>query len=220
MQRLVDGIHEFQQEYFPRKRRLFEDLTAGQEPTALFITCSDSRINPSLLTQTGPGELFILRNAGNLVPAYNGTGGEAATIEFALCELKVKEVIVCGHSHCGAMKGLLSPERNPKTPAINSWLQHAESTKRIIEENYTHLEDNSARVSAAVAENVLVQLEHLRTHPCVAAALTRGELALYGWVYKFETGEVFAYDPAESQFLPVTNSNPRPPRKRAPAQVI
>jgi len=219
MQRLVDGIHEFQQEYFPRNRRLFEDLAAGQEPTALFITCSDSRINPSLLTQTEPGELFILRNVGNLVPPYNPGGGEAATIEFAVTELKVKEIIVCGHSHCGAMATLLQPEKRNR-PAINAWLQNAECTKRIIEENYTHITDPQARIDAAVSENVLVQLEHLRTHPCMAAALTRKELALYGWVYKFETGEVFSYDPETSQFEPVSESTPRPVRRRSTAPMI
>lgn len=220
MQRLVEGIHEFQQDYFPRNRRLFEELEKGQEPTALFITCSDSRINPSLLTQTEPGELFILRNAGNLVPPYSGGGGEAATIEFAVCELKVKEIIVCGHSHCGAMAALLKNEQNRNRPAINSWLQNAECTRRIIEENYTHITDPRAKLTAAVEENVLVQLEHLKTHPCVAAALTRKDLALYGWVYKFESGEVFAYDQQANQFLPLSTKQPRPARKRAPSQVI
>jgi carbonic anhydrase len=168
----------------------------------LFITCSDSRIDPGLLTQTQPGELFILRNAGNLVPAYGAvSGGEAATIEYAIAVLKVRDIIVCGHSHCGAMGGLLDPQEIEGLPAVRTWLNHAEATARIIKENYGHIVEREARLTATVEENVLVQLENLRTHPAVAAALSRDELKLHGWVYKFETGQVFAYDPQQGQYL-------------------
>ncbi len=204
MQKLVEGIHQFQSGIFSTKQRLFEDLVEGQHPLALFITCSDSRINPNLLTQTEPGELFIMRNAGNIVPPYGAVdGGEAATIEYAVSVLEVNDIVVCGHSHCGAMGGLLNPPQLEKLPAVRSWLSHAESTRRIIEENYTHITEFTARLTATVEENVLVQLEHLRTHPTVAAALSRKGLILHGWVYKFETGQVFAYDPAEAQFVPL-----------------
>ncbi len=173
----------------------------GQNPRALFITCSDSRIDPSLLTQTEPGELFILRNAGNIVPPYGAVhGGEAATIEFAIAVLGVKEIIICGHSHCGAMGGLLNQSQLTRLPAVQSWLSHAESTHRIIEENYSHVTDNSERLIVTVEENVLVQLENLRTHPTVAAALGRKELNLHGWVYKFESGQVFGYHSKDHQF--------------------
>jgi carbonic anhydrase len=176
----------------------------GQNPLALFITCSDSRIDPTLLTQTAPGELFIMRNAGNLVPPYGAINtGEAATIEYALSVLSVQEIIVCGHSHCGAMNALLHPEQVSQLPAVRSWLTNAEATARIIKENYGHLTDAEARLTVTVEENVLVQLESVRTHPAVAAALARGQMKLHGWVYKFETGQVFAYDPEEQQFLPV-----------------
>ena len=204
MQKLVEGIHQFQNDIFSSKQRLFEGLVDGQYPLALFITCSDSRISPNLLTQTEPGELFILRNAGNIVPPYGAVeGGEAATIEYAVRVLGVKDIIICGHSHCGAMGGLLDQAQLAKLPAVRSWLCHAESTHRIIEENYTHLTDAAARLTATVEENVLVQLEHLRTHPSVAAALGRKALNLHGWVYEFETGQVFAYHPQECQFVPL-----------------
>ncbi|MCM2369504.1 carbonic anhydrase [Aporhodopirellula aestuarii] len=204
MQKLVDGIHAFQENYFDSHKVLFERLAQGQQPLALFITCSDSRIDPSLLTQTQPGELFIMRNAGNIVPPYGAAlGGEAATIEFAVAALKVKDVIVCGHSHCGAMNGLLHPEMVTELPAVSSWLTHAEATSRIMKENYKHITDEAPRLTATVEENVLVQLENLRTHPSVAAALARGELKLHGWVYKFETGQVFGYNAAKGQYLPV-----------------
>ena len=209
MQKLVTGVHHFQQHIFSTQRRLFERLVHGQNPEVLFITCSDSRINPNLMTQTEPGELFILRNAGNIVPAYGAVlGGEAATIEYAVGMLKVKDIIICGHSHCGAMRTLLTPELAERLPAVRAWLTHAEATARIIRENYGHLQDESARITATVEENVLVQLENLRTHPSVAAALGRGELKLHGWVYKFESGQVFSFDADEGQFSQVTSSEP------------
>jgi carbonic anhydrase len=203
MQRLIEGLHQFQENIFSSQRELFERLAEGQSPETLFITCSDSRINPNLLTQTEPGELFILRNAGNIVPPFGAAnGGEGATIEYAVAALGVKDIIVCGHSHCGAMKGLLAPESLSDLPQVSQWLGHAEATRRIMQENYQHLED-AARLTATVEENVLIQLENLRTHPAVAARLGRGQLKLHGWVYKIETGEVFAYDPDVSQFLPI-----------------
>jgi carbonic anhydrase len=203
MQRLVEGIHHFQHNIFRTQQELFERLAQGQKPETLFITCSDSRINPNLLTQTDPGELFILRNAGNIVPPYGAVfGGEAATIEYAITALEVKDIIICGHSLCGAMTGLLSPDALKDSPAVTSWLGHAEATRRIIKENYTHLQ-GSALLTATVEENVLVQLENLRTHPTVAAGIARGKLKLHGWVYKIETGQVFGFDPANHQFLPI-----------------
>jgi carbonic anhydrase len=202
MQKLVAGIHHFQQNIFCTQQRLFRRLAEGQSPLALFITCSDSRIDPSLLTQTDPGELFIMRNAGNLVPSHGAPGGgEAATIEYAVSVLKVQDIVICGHSHCGAMQAIMHPEQLDNLPAFRHWIEHAEATARIMQENYGHLTDERARLTAMIEENVLVQLENLRTHPSVAAALARGAIKLHGWVYKFETGQVFAYDPRASQFL-------------------
>jgi carbonic anhydrase len=208
MQKLVEGIHQFQNDIFSSKQRLYEGLVDGQYPLALFITCSDSRINPNLLTQTEPGELIILRNAGNIVLPYGAVeGGEAATIEYAVSVLGVKDIVICGHSHCGAMSGLLDQPQLAKLPAVRSWLSHAESTHRIIEENYAYITDDAARLTATVKENVLVQLEHLRTHPAVAAALGRKSLNLHGWVYKFETGQVFGYHPQDGQFVPLEGTS-------------
>ena len=202
MQKLVDGIHQFQQSVFASQQALFRRLESGQQPLALFITCSDSRIDPSLLTQTQPGELFIMRNAANIVPPYRAIhGGEAATVEYAVSVLNVQDIIVCGHSHCGAMNGMLYPELLCETPAVRRWLEHAEATARIMRENYQHLTEAAARLTATVEENVLVQLENLRTHPSVAAASSRGDLKLHGWVYKFETGQVFTYEPERHEFV-------------------
>lgn len=207
MQRLINGIHDFQRSYFSRNRQLFEELAQGQHPLALFITCSDSRINPNLITQTEPGELFILRNAGNIVPPFGAIqGGEAATVEYAIKVLKVRDIVICGHSQCGAMQGLIdSPTACAHLPCVAAWLKHAEATRQIVQENYAHIKEPQHRLTAAVEENVLVQLENLRTHPSVAAALVRGTLKLHGWVYKIETGQVFAYDPEVNQFISIEN---------------
>lgn len=208
MQKLIQGLHEFQRNVFDRE--FFERLAKGQSPETLFITCSDSRINPNLITQTEPGDLFIIRNAGNIVPPHGpAVGGEAATIEYAVSALKVRDVIVCGHSHCGAMQALIRPDDLKGLPAVAQWLGHAEATRRIMMENYRDL-TGSALLSATVQENVLVQIENLRTQPAVAAALAAGTLRLHGWVFKIETGQVFAFDPDQRQFLPIKDA-PAPP---------
>ena len=205
MQKLIKGIHKFQNEVFSTKSSLFKDLKKGQNPQVLFITCSDSRISPSLITQTDPGDLFVVRNAGNIVPVYGqNPGGEIASIEFALDGLGIKDVIICGHSHCGAMKGLLKPSIVENLPAMKAWLQNADSTKRIVFDHYKHLEGD-ALLMAAVEENVLAQIEHLKTHPSVATRLVKEEIRIHGWVYKFETGTIFKYDEQSGQFVPLVD---------------
>lgn len=201
MQKLVQGVHRFQQRIFRDEREFFERLVHGQRPETLFITCSDSRINPNLLTQTRPGELFILRNAGNIVPpAGTPSTGESATIEYAVEALNVQDIIICGHSHCGAMQALHVPQLLERLPSLEGWLRYAERTREVMAERYTHL-SGERLVMATVQENVLTQLENLRTHPSVAARLAKGDLHVHGWVYKIETGEVFTYDPAIGQFV-------------------
>jgi carbonic anhydrase len=202
MQKLVKGIHNFKV-VFSARREEFERLAHGQSPEVLFITCSDSRVVPDLFTQSNPGDLFVIRNAGNVVPAHGApVGGEAATIEYAVKELKVKDIVICGHTHCGAMTALFNAEARKALPAVDHFLGHCDATRRIIEQNYSHLAGN-ARVTATVEENVLVQLENLKTHPEVRVALAKG-VRLHGWVYKLETGQVYAYDSAAGQFQEVS----------------
>ncbi|MBI4912155.1 MAG: carbonic anhydrase [Acidobacteria bacterium] len=207
MQKLVQGIHQFQQQIFSTHRELFERLDRNdQTPETLFITCSDSRISPNLITQTQPGELFILRNVGNLVPPYESMGGMAAGIEFAVEGLRVRDIIVCGHSNCGAMRALLEPERTGELPATRAWLAHARKTERIMWESYGHLKGHEL-LHATVEENVLVQVDNLRQHPSVARGVASGRLHLHAWVYKIETGEVFAFDPGRGQYASVTGAD-------------
>jgi carbonic anhydrase len=213
MRKLIDGLHHFQSEVFLSHKELFERLAHEQSPDALFITCSDSRVNPNLLTQSDPGDIFVLRNAGNIVPPHGAGGnGEAATIEFAVAKLAVKDIIICGHSQCGAMTALLHPAALANMPATASWLQHAEATRRIISENYTDLSE-AMQLTVCTQENVLVQLENLRTHPVIASGLARKSINLHGWVYDIGKGRVFAYKPETGQFSPVMKVA-QPERKR------
>jgi carbonic anhydrase len=219
VEKLIRGIHQFRADVFGRRQELFARLAQGQSPLALFITCSDSRISPTLITQTDPGDLFVLRNAGNILPAHQAIpSGEEATVEFALGSLGIRDIIVCGHTCCGAMAGLFDHERTSKLPAVQQWLRHADATYRIITEKYQHL-PQSQIVKAAAQENVLVQLEHLKTYPAVAAGLAKGDVNLHGWMYKMETGEVFTFDLESGQFIPVEGNEPKPvrsPRLQAP----
>jgi carbonic anhydrase len=203
--RLIQGVLAFQQRVFGGKKSLFGRLARGQQPPALFITCSDSRINPNLLTQAEPGELFILRNAGNLVPPPDAPpNGEAATIEYAVAHLRVRDVVLCGHTRCGAVQGLLDGKGLDKMPAVASWLAYA----REVLDGLPPADALSAekRAALAVEKNVLVQLEHLKAHPAVRAALDAGALRLHGWVYDFATGKVDAYDPVLGRFGPLTEA--------------
>lgn len=203
MQKLEAGIHQFQANYFASNRRLFENLAeTGQRPETLFITCSDSRVVPNLITTAAPGELFIVRNIGNIVPSVDRGvfGGVSAAIEYAVEVLQVSDVIVCGHTHCGAMDAILSPERVSHLPFVARWLNESSSIPTLIEERYGHLEGEQ-RLTAAVQENVLAQLENLRTFKFVARRLEAGTLKMSGWVFKIATGDVFDYDPVSGQFL-------------------
>jgi carbonic anhydrase len=204
MSTLFHGIHKFREKIFPKRRIQFEQLAKGQKPSTLFITCSDSRIVPELLTQTEPGELFVLRNAGNLVPPYPaGPCGEAATIEYAVSVLNVEQIVVCGHSHCGAITGLMRPDTLNGLPAVAQWLQFASEVRREILDKVDERQPDCDMLMAAIKCNTLVQLAHLRTYPAVVEALNRGALALHAWYYRFETGEVLIYDETTDKFIPV-----------------
>lgn len=204
IQSIVQGVQNFQQRRFSEHRDLFERLTHGQRPRALFVTCSDSRIDPNLVTHSKPGDLFIIRNAGNIVPPYGATnGGEEATIEYALMVLEVGEIIVCGHSHCGAMQGLAAPDGVQGLPAVSRWLEHAQAARLIAQDQHPDLEGEPLVVETGRA-NVLVQLNNLRTHPSVALRLAQGRLRLHAWVYTFETGEILHYEEGAG-WVPLTD---------------
>jgi len=203
MFKLIAGLHQFKTNVYAHNEEFFDRLAKQQTPEALFITCSDSRIDPNLLTQAKPGELFILRNAGNILPLHGEQiSGEEATIEFAVVALGIKDIIVCGHSQCGAMRGLLNTDLIRNMPSVCAWLDNAQQTKQLVLSKYHDLDDK-CKLEIAVQENVLVQLEHLRTYPTIAERIETNELAIHGWVYEIESGEVYIYDCEYQQFLPL-----------------
>lgn len=209
MKKVIRGLREFQSNYFSTHQQLFEELSHGQHPRVLFITCSDSRIDPNLMTNAEVGELFVIRNAGNIIPPFGAAnGGEGASVEYAVQALEVEHIIVCGHSHCGAIKGLLKRSSlEDDLPLVYDWLKHAEATRRLIKDNYSHLEGEKL-LDVAIAENVLTQIENLRTHPVVHSRLHQGKLHLHAWIYHIETGDVLEYDAIRHAFVePGENTN-------------
>jgi carbonic anhydrase len=196
---LLDGVDEFAREVFPDSEALFRNLARGQSPHTLFITCADSRISPEMITRTGPGELFVCRNIGNIVPGYGEMlGGVSAVVEYAVAALGVQQIVLCGHSDCGAMKGLASGVAAVEDmPTVQAWLRNAEAARSVV---MTRGIGEDQLVHALVEENVRLQLTHLRTHPAVAARLAQGRLALQGWVYDIGHGTVTVYDDREDRF--------------------
>ncbi len=181
----------------------------GQNPHTLFITCSDSRVLAELITQSKPGDLFVVKNVGNIVPSATvsgSTNSTAAAIEFAVEMLGVQDVVVCGHSQCGAMQSLMtSPDLSP-TPHLERWLSLAAPVRDAVLTRYRHLTNLSEQVDAAGEENVLYGLESLKTYPCVKRRLDEGTLRLHAWFFKIATAELFAYDPAANQFVPLVGA--------------
>jgi carbonic anhydrase len=170
MDRIIAGVHRFRRHEYAKNRALYQELAGRQQnPMALFITCADSRVLPHRITQTQPGDLFEIRNAGNIVPPHGAAvGGEGATIEYSLDVLGIPNIIVCGHSQCGAMKAMLQQKPLEQLPAAKAWFDHAEATRRIVMKKYPELPfDELWKV--ATQENVLVQMNQISTHPCVAA---------------------------------------------------
>jgi len=187
--KFLNGVTRFQKHVYPDHLDLFEKLATGQRPDALFITCADSRIDPCLLTQTKPGELFICRVIGNIVPPYpDAVGGVSATIEYAAGVLRVPEIIVCGHTDCGVMKGALNPDALEAYPNVVHWLR------------YANIQPGEATLIEHTEHNVKAQLDNLRTHPTVAARLEEGDLTLHGWVYHIGPGIVTVYDEETKTF--------------------
>ena len=204
MPRFAAGVVRFKNDVYPEKQGLFEELSKGQSPEALFIACSDSRVETAMITQTEPGELFICRNAGNIVPPHTEhTGGMTASIEYAVAVLKVPHIVVCGHTECGAMKGAMHPEGLETLPHVKKWLAYSKAAVDVVDGIAPEDATPEERMKLLIEQNVLLQLQHLRTHPSVAAALAKGTTELHGWVYDIRSGEVEAWDEAEGKFITI-----------------
>lgn len=204
MRNLLLGLIEFRENNLPLYAERFRELSAGQEPDTLFITCADSRVAPNLLASTEPGDLFTMRNVGNLMPPAHADGtssgdlSEASAVEYAVSVLKVRNIIVCGHSNCGAMRAVIAGGPLDDAPNLKRWLDHARPAwVRLPRKETTSLEPHD-RLSQ---ENVLLQLEHLETYPAVRRALASGALTLGGWWFDIATGEVHVHDRANGRFV-------------------
>jgi len=214
MQRLIEGAHRFQRERFGHYRALFQKLSHhGQRPETLFITCSDSRVLAELITQSQPGDLFVVKNVGNIVPPASVTGdtnSTAAAIEFSVQTLEVSDIVVCGHSQCGAVAALMGgPCDAQVSPHLCRWLELAAPVRQVIHRDYAHLKGEAERLRAAEEENTLFALENLQTYPCVQARMAEGSLRVHAWFFKIATAELFAYDPESKQFEPLVTSGGR-----------
>jgi carbonic anhydrase len=200
-ERLLNGVRQFRKNVFPKRREVYEQVVQeGQEPHTLFITCADSRIDPEVITQSGPGDIFVARNIGNIVPAYGDVlGGVSAVIEYAVSALEVDQVVICGHSDCGAMKGLMHQEALNKMPTVQRWLRNAHTALSVAEALSSNV-DESTFLHRLIEQNVVLQVNHLRTHPSVAGRIAQGNLAVYGWLYDIASGTVFNYNEADARF--------------------
>ena len=205
LDRIRRGVTRFQTEIYPAQREMFERLKLGQKPLALFMTCADSRVNPNLVTQTDPGEIFIERNPGNIVPPYvEFVGGVTAGVEYAMLALKVPVIVVCGHTDCGVMKALLHPEQVEDMPGVQHWMGHAFGARaRMLREFGDAPEQEQLRRMTEF--NVLGQIENLKTHPSVRARLLNEEIEIRGWVYDIGDGSIREADPASGRFTTLGN---------------
>nr|WP_277998553.1 carbonic anhydrase [Sphingomonas liriopis] len=199
---MIGRVVSFEKKVFADQHALYSTLAHhGQFPKALMISCADSRIVPEHIMQAQPGDLFVCRNAGNIVPPFSAhTGGVSATVEYAVAVLGVRDIIVCGHSDCGAMKGLSGdPEKLAGVPTVANWLKHGAAARAVVDQSYPELTDGE-RIRALSLENVIAQLAHLRTHPSVAAGIARGEITLHGWFVDIHEGVVLGFDNEAGRF--------------------
>ncbi|MBZ4407307.1 carbonic anhydrase [Myxococcus sp. XM-1-1-1] len=209
MKKLIRGLLDFQLKSRPAYRDVFARLAKGQSPDCLFISCSDSRLVPNLMVSTDPGDLFVVRNVGNMVPASDAQGvstgdqSEAAALEFSIANLEVQDVVICGHSSCGAMKALLAGGQVPGAPNLSAWLSHGNESLKTFKAGSKLGEDlpDYDRLSQL---NVLQQLEHVASYPLVKERVAAGKLRLHGWWFDIANAQVHVWRPAHGRFIPMT----------------
>jgi carbonic anhydrase len=205
VKKLLNGIVDFRKNVRHTVKDTFALLALGQRPDTLFIACSDSRVVPNLFASTEPGDLFVIRNVGNLIPPFSEGdsgphfGSEAAAIQFALTTLPIEEIVVCGHSECGAIGALVQGQTPEHAPALSCWLRHGGSSLKKLEAG-AKLGNHLERHNQLSQINVLEQLEHLQTYPVVQERLASRKLRLHGWYFDIKGAEVYAYEPSEERF--------------------
>ena len=210
LEQLKDGVRRFQTEVYPQQAEIFAQAASEkQAPHTLFITCADSRVDPNLITSSGTGEVFVTRNIGNMVPAYGEMlGGVSAVVEFAVSSLGVRHIVICGHTHCGAMQALLAPESVAGMPTVNSWLKNAHAALVVAESLEAKSGGKRELLEVLTEQNVLLQMQHLKTHPSVAGAMALGKLSISGWIYNIGTGDVSVVEDGTQTFTPIGLGQP------------
>ena len=200
MEKIVNGYLQFKESGFKERKDLFAQLSNSQSPEVLFITCSDSRIDPNLITQTEPGDLFVIRNAGNIVPPHTKeSDGIVASIEFAVVALGVKHIVICGHSNCGAMKGALNTSGLTALPKVQAWLNYCSEAVTIVQSRERNLE--SDELNSVTQENVLLQIRRLEQYPEISKRLTTGDIEIHGWVYEIGDGAIKCFNQEKQAFI-------------------
>ena len=200
MQKIINGYLQFKESRFEERKDLFAKLSNSQSPEVLFITCSDSRIDPNLITQTQPGELFVIRNAGNIVPPHTAeSDGIVASIEFAVVALGVKLIVICGHSNCGAMKGALNTSGLTALPKVKGWLNYCSEAVTIVQSRASNLK--SDELNSVTQENVLLQIRRLEQYPEISKRLTTGDIEIHGWVYDIGDGTIKCFNQEKHEFI-------------------
>ncbi len=208
MSKTINGAASFKEEGFLKYEKLFNKLGDKQSPETMFITCADSRVIPGLITNTKPGDLFVCRTIGNVVPMADHSHAPTvgAAVEYAVSFLGVKDIIICGHSNCGAMNAFLNPYSLDKLPNVKKWLEHAKPAVDVVNQNYNKLDDGK-KIIKLTELNVIKQLENLNTYPCVADGISKGKLNLHGWVYDIKSGTFTAYDKDSQEFRPLQKNS-------------
>ena len=204
LEKLKAGARQFRAEVYNKNAEAYQKAASQpQRPHALIVACADSRVDVETITNSQPGDVFITRNIGNMVPAYGQmVGGVSAVIEYAVTALKVQHVVICGHSDCGAMKALLKPDSTSAMPTVKNWLDNGASALSVAET--VHKQQGREMLPVLTEQNVLMQLAHLKTHPSVAGAMARRELTVSGWVYDIASGEVRIAESGADEFTPVS----------------
>jgi carbonic anhydrase len=206
MAQLVAGYRRFRKEVYPQQKPRLSVMASHQTPHTLFITCSDLCVAPETLTQSEPGELSICSAAGNLIPAHGaGAEGVVSAVEYAVMVLGVEQIVLCGHSDCEAMRAFLHPEKFEDLPALKSWVEHASTAIARTKQLYGHLPEGEF-VERLIKENIVSQLQNLRTHPAVAVGLRNGSLRIHGWHYDIAEGAVTTYEEDRREFVPLDQS--------------
>ena len=203
MKKLIDGIVEFRKNITEEYRELFAKLALGQKPDALFIACSDSRVVPNLFASTNPGDLFVIRNVGNLIPPAQSDTQEVsaqAAIEFAVFNLKISNIIVCGHSECGAIDAIAEGKEIPNCPHLNSWLKFGEESALKVRRGHTYNPKISENNQISQV-NVLQQMEHISSYPFIQDLVAQGKIRVHGWWFDIAHADVYCFEPTLNQFV-------------------